>query len=110
MPVHGQAKEGFCKQCGKRFPKKPADKLFCKPACAYRYHNRRRGRVTGETAQQWLVEHLLTVREAEAMGAGKQAMIRSRIRRGRLAAVKLFGRVLLGRSDVLKLAGEKEQG
>lgn len=89
-----------CKGCNEPFLKKPADKEFCKTKCKDSYHNRKRGRVTTRAALDYLDAHLITIGQAVALGVGTDSQIRGRIRRGRLKAVSLFGRVLINKSDV----------
>ena len=94
---------GQCKQCDGWFLKKPDDKEFCARRCKDRYHNQQRGRVTTEAALVWLKGHCITVGEAVRMGAGTEEEIRWKIRTGKMLAMRLFGRVLLNRANVMKI-------
>lgn len=83
---------------------KPADRKFCKARCRYQHSNRNRPKPTDEFAVARTREILVTVSEAEAMGAGSRSELRGKIRRKELPVVRVFGRVLLNKSDVEKLA------
>lgn len=103
MPERRVYDVGDCKQCGRPFRKKPARKEFCSRFCKDRYHNGARGRVTAQTAQEWIEDHWVTIRQAADMGVATASQIRAMVRRRKLEARRMFGRVLLRRSDVERL-------
>ncbi|MFL6215902.1 MAG: hypothetical protein ACJ74J_18615 [Blastocatellia bacterium] len=94
---------GHCRQCGKLFIKKPAQKEFCKRLCKDQYHNTTRGRVTVEVALEWIEHHLVTIRQAVEMGVATDARIRAMVRKKALMSRRLFGRILLKRTDIERL-------
>ena len=58
-----------------------------------------------ETAQQFLTEHCTTVAEAVAMGSGTNNEIRAKIRRNELRVIRIYGRILINKNDLLRLRG-----
>jgi hypothetical protein len=93
-------KWGNCGECGESMRLKPKDRKFCKPHCRYRHRNKIRPRPNLEFAIVCVAENLLTIKEAEALGAGTAKEIRAKIRRKELPSIKMFGRVLLNKCDV----------
>jgi hypothetical protein len=94
---------GYCKQCGGPFTKKPASKKFCRRLCKDRFHNEVRGRVTAQAVQVWIEDHLMTIRQAAEMGIATKSQIRAMVRNQTLQTMRIFGRVLLRRSDINRL-------
>lgn len=93
-------KWGNCQECGESMKLKPADRKFCKEQCRYRHRNKIRPRPNDEFALARTPEILVTIKEAEALGAGTAKEIRAKIRRKELPSIKMFGRVLLNKCDV----------
>lgn len=89
-----------CKECGASFLKKPAAKRFCKRLCKDRHGNRTRGRVTFDTALVTIEQHLMTVADAVKVSGVAETTLRRMIKQGRPRSKRLFGRVLVYRSQI----------
>jgi len=95
---------GKCAHCDAPMKLKPKDRRFCKPRCRYQYNNLLRPHGKLQIAVACVNENLITLADAVALGIGNRSTLRAKIRRNELPAVRLFGRVLLNKQDVLRLS------
>jgi hypothetical protein len=100
MPEKKEYRLGKCEECGGPMKLKPADRKFCKARCRYAHSNRTRGRVTGDSAQTWFDDHLMTVPDAVRASGLSETTIRRMVKANRLHSKRMYGRVLLYRSQV----------
>ena len=92
-----------CKGCETPFRPKRNNQHYCKPSCRYQLHNKKRGRVTGSNAIDWIEQHLITVSQASSISGIPSSTIRSRAIRNKsknkLKHQILAGRILVYKSD-----------
>jgi DNA-directed RNA polymerase subunit RPC12/RpoP len=94
---------GNCAECGEPMKLKPADRLYCKPACRYRHSYKSRPKLDLPSAFNLVREGSVTVRQAVAIAGKSETTIRRLVKAGTLTAEIVAGRVLVFRSQVEKL-------
>lgn len=93
---------GVCQnpQCGEAMKLKPPGRKFCKSRCRFAAFNRQRPRGTFDSAIITIDQHLMTVPDAVKVSGLSETSIRRMIKANRLRSKRMFGRVLVYRSQI----------